>query len=188
VRCFRGHEEDVVRRLHDATARHEFDYVISATADCPFVDPDYADEIVAAYERTGADLTRALDLPLGAFSYGLKPAALARVVEIKDDEHTEVWGRYFTETGLFQVHDLPIENPAHRAPHLRMTLDYPEDFEFFKAVFAALYQPGRVFSLDEILAFLAAHPEVVAINSTCMARYQQRIQNQGQIRLKPGNA
>jgi hypothetical protein len=64
-----------------------------------------------------------------------------------------------------------------------MTLDYPGTSS---SVFAA--SARRVFSLDEILAFLAAHPEVVAINSACMARYTQRIQSQGKIRLKPGHA
>ncbi len=36
VRCFRGHEEDVIRRLHEATESFGFDYVLNITADCPF--------------------------------------------------------------------------------------------------------------------------------------------------------
>jgi spore coat polysaccharide biosynthesis protein SpsF len=185
VSCFRGDEDDVVKRLSDAATAFNLDYILSITADCPFCDPEYADKIVQTYLETGADLIRALDLPHGAFSYGVNPAALRKIIEIKDQTNTEVWGRYFTDTDLFKVYDLPIENEFHRQPQLRMTLDYPADLEFFKAVFAHLYQPGTVFTLDEILRFLRAHPEVVEINRDCAAAFQKRWLKQSSIKLKP---
>ena len=185
VACFRGDEDDVVKRLSDAATKFKLDYILSITADCPFSDPEYADKIVETYKQTNADLIRALDLPHGAFSYGVKPAAFEKIVEIKDQRDSEVWGRYFTDTDLFEVYDLPIENEFHRQPSIRMTLDYPEDLEFFKAVFAHLYQPGKVFTLDEILRFLRAHPEVVEINRNCAAAFYKRWYAQSSIKLKP---
>lgn len=185
VACFRGDEDDVTKRLSDAADTYDLDYILSATADCPFADPVYADKIVDAFEMTNADLIRALDLPHGAYSYGIKPSALKRVLEVKDDINTEVWGRYFTDTDLFEVYDLIVDNPLHRQPDLRMTLDYPEDLEFFKVVFDQLYQPEQVFTLDDILHFLARHPEVVALNSHCEAVYKKRFVKQSTIKLKP---
>jgi spore coat polysaccharide biosynthesis protein SpsF len=91
---FRGDEDDVVKRLSDAATEFKLDYILSITADCPFSDPEYADKIVEAYKQTNADLIRALDLPHGAFSYGVKPAAYRKIVEIKDQTDSEVWGRY----------------------------------------------------------------------------------------------
>jgi spore coat polysaccharide biosynthesis protein SpsF len=185
IACFRGDEDDVVKRLSDAASAFDLDYVLSITADCPFCDPVYAHAIVAAFLETKADFIRALDLPHGAFSYGINPVAFRKVLEIKDEKDTEVWGRYFTDTDLFNVYDLPIENPLHRQPELRMTLDYPEDLEFFKAVFKELYIPGQVFSLDDILNFLKARPDVVAINSQREADYLKRWTRQSSIKLKP---
>jgi len=185
VSSFRGDEDDVVKRLADAATSFNLDYILSITADCPFSDPEYADRIVEAYLQTNADLIRALTLPHGAFSYGVKPEAFRKIVEIKDQTNTEVWGRYFTDTDLFKVYDLPIENDLHRQPGLRMTLDYPADLEFFRAVFAHLYRPGRVFTLDEILHFLRDHPEVVAINRDCAAPFLKRWLSQSSIKLKP---
>ena len=185
VSCFRGDEDDVLKRLYNASVSFDLDYILNITADCPFVDPIYVDKIVEAFETTNADLIRTFSLPHGAFSYGINPVALSQILEIKADNNTEVWGRYFTDTDLFKIYDLPINNPLHCQPGLRMTLDYPEDLEFFKAVFAALYKPGQVFSLDEILLFLRDHPEVVAINSHCAAAFQQRWKRQSQIALKP---
>lgn len=185
VSSFRGDEDDVVLRLSDAATAFNLDYILNITADCPFSDPEYADRIVEAYRETNADLIRAFDLPHGAYSYGVKPDALRRIIEIKDSRHTEVWGRYFTDTDLFDVHDLAIQNEFHRQPDLRMTLDYPADLEFFRVIFAHLYRPGRVFTLDEILNFLRDHPEVVELNRDCATSFQKRWASQSAIKLKP---
>ena len=185
VAYFRGDEDDVLKRLYDAAVAYELDYILNITADCPFVDPMYADRIVAAFEKTNADLIRALDLPHGAYSYGIKPAGLKTVLDIKDDRNTEVWGRYFTDTDLFEVYDLPIGKSLHRQPDLRMTLDYPEDLEFCRAVFTELYRPGEVFGLDEILHLLREHPEIVDINRHCEKAYKRRWTRQSEIKLKP---
>jgi spore coat polysaccharide biosynthesis protein SpsF len=184
VACFRGDEDDVLARLAAAAASHAADYILNITGDCPFVDPEYADRIVDAYERTGADLIRAFDLPHGAFSYGIKLSALQQVLAVKDTRETDSWGRYFTDTDLFQVHDLQVE-PRHRRPSLRMTLDYPEDLAFFQAVFAGLYRPGAIFTLDEILDFLDEHPEVTDLNRGRGADWQANFAAQTAIHLKP---
>jgi len=184
VSSFRGEPEDVLLRLLGAAREFGFDYVLNITADCPLVDPVYADNIVEAYHRTGADLIRTFDLPHGAFSYGIRPEALQKITEIKDSEHTEVWGRYFTDTDLFDVYDLPIENPLHRQPGLRMTLDYPEDLRFFEAIFDELYREGEVFSLDDVLELLERRPDIVDMNRHCTKPFTRRLNAQSEISLK----
>ncbi len=92
ISIFRGDENDVVKRLYDAAMHFNLDYITHITADCPFVDHVYTDKVVEAYEKTGADLIRALKLPHGAFCYGIKPDALKKVIEIKNSNDTEVWG------------------------------------------------------------------------------------------------
>jgi spore coat polysaccharide biosynthesis protein SpsF (cytidylyltransferase family) len=130
VKCFFGNPDDVLTRLLGAADEFNLDYILNITADCPFVDPFYADKIVEEYLETDADLIRQFDLPHGVFSYGIKVEALRKVVELKDSSDTEVWGKYFTDTRLFNVVDLNVNDKHHNRPGLRMTLDYPEDFEF----------------------------------------------------------
>jgi spore coat polysaccharide biosynthesis protein SpsF (cytidylyltransferase family) len=43
---------------------------------------------------------------------------------------------------------------------MRMTLDYPEDREFFEVIFDKLYKDNHIFSLDEILNFLDANNDI----------------------------
>lgn len=184
VTCFRGDPDDVILRLAEAGRFVNADYLLNITADCPLVDPVYADRIVESYQRTPADLIRTLDLPHGVFSYGLAPAALDRVIAIKGGSQTEVWGRYFTDTDLFSVVDLEIA-PHHRRPELRLTLDYPEDLEVLQRVVAATARQGEDPSLDAVIAFLDAHPEVAALNRDCADRYRRRWTSQGEVALQP---
>jgi len=187
VESFRGDEEDVLLRMRDAARHFAADYVLNVGGDCPLIDPVYADRVVEAYERRGADLIRALDLPHGAYGYGLRPDALEQAVAIKDTINTAAWGRYFTDTDLFSVYDLPID-AAHRRPDLRMTLDYPEDLAFLQAVIAGVAAFDPALGLDSVLAFLDAHPEVVALNRAREADYQRRFGMQSDIALKRRHA
>jgi spore coat polysaccharide biosynthesis protein SpsF len=48
----------------------------------------------------------------------------------------------------------------------RLTLDYREDFELISRVFEALHRPGQApFSVEEIVAYLDANPDVAALNA-----------------------
>jgi len=184
VQCYRGDADDVIARLAGAAEEYNINYVLNITADCPFVDPLYIDSIVNLYKETNADLIRAWDLPHGAFSYGIKSSALQKILEIKDSSDTEVWYQYFTDTGLFKVVDLDIENTHHNRPGLRMTLDYPEDWQFFEAIFDRLYQEGKVFTLDEILTLLDDEPEIVNLNKDCGKKFRKRYTKQSFTKLK----
>ena len=184
IQCYFGDPDDVLVRLLKAADKFNLDYILNITADCPFVDPGYADKMVNKYIETNADLIRQFDLPHGVFSYGIKVEALRKVVSLKDSTDTEVWGRYFVDTGIFDVLDLDVENEKHRRPGLRMTLDYQEDFEFFQAVFDELYIENKVFSLTQILNFLDRKPEIIEINKYCVNKFKKRFISQSEPKLK----
>jgi len=179
-----GDPEDVLLRMLNTADAFNLDYILTITADCPFADPLYADKIVEKYLETDADLIRQFDLPHGAFSYGIKVEALREVIKLKDSSDTEVWGRYFTDTGLFHVLDLDVEDTHHYRPGLRMTLDYPEDFQFFKTIFDHLYPKNRNFTLSEILTLLDDKPEIIEINRSCGQRFKKRFIAQSEPKLK----
>jgi spore coat polysaccharide biosynthesis protein SpsF len=48
---------------------------------------------------------------------------------------------------------------------LRWTVDTPEDFEFVRRVFDALYRENPGFDVEEVLALLRRHPEWAEINA-----------------------
>lgn len=63
-------------------------------------------------------------------------------------------------------------------------MDYREDFEFFKAVSDHLYNPGKVFSLKEIMMLLREHPEIIDLNKGMQEAYLQNLDKHTKISIK----
>ncbi|MFC1856970.1 cytidylyltransferase domain-containing protein [Thermodesulfobacteriota bacterium] len=167
IHAFRGSEEDVLQRLCDAARLFNLDYALNITADCPLVDPLFIDKTFEGYVSNRADVVRMSDLPLGQAPYGIRVEALSKVCELKDEVETEVWGVYFKNNKLFLYEDLPVEK-KYQYPGLKTTIDYPEDYEFFKKLFDELYRPDDIFTFDQILSLVRKKPDLVKINSHCI--------------------
>src|SRR5688572_18552180 len=45
--CFRGSEDDVLDRYYNAARRHRADIVVRVSSDCPFIEPEVIDRVVA---------------------------------------------------------------------------------------------------------------------------------------------
>ena len=165
VACFRGHPDDVLARITAAAEQFKVDIVISCTADNPFVDPNYIDRLAEFHINDENDFSRIDGLPFGTFSYALSFPAMVRACEIKDEVDTEVWGGYFTETGLFKCGTLKIIEHKLKRPEIRLTVDEPEDFELIQRIFDSLYKPGKIFSLEEIISLYDDNPELQKLNN-----------------------
>lgn len=184
ISCYRGSEEDVLMRLCEAAMCHGFDYVVNITADCPLVDPFFIDMIVDEYEKTNADLIQTTSLPHGQGPNGIKVSALKKACELKAESETEVWGDYFIKTGIFQYHDLKVDD-KYFCRGLKTSIDYPEDYEFIKQLFHELYSSGEIFSLADIIGLVKEKPELLEINSHCIELGRQHIiQTMTPIRFK----
>lgn len=165
VQYFRGYPNDVLLRLTNAAAQFAVDTVISCTADNPFVDPEYIDRLVDFHLEHGYDYSKSEGLSFGTFAYALSYPAMVRACEIKAEPDTEVWGGYFTETGMFSWGVMQVDDPSVRWPELRLTVDTPEDFELVTRIFDELYEPGKVFPLSAIIDLCRHRPDLVAINA-----------------------
>lgn len=165
VECFRGDPDDVLVRLTEAANQFGVDTVISCTADNPFVDPFYIDKLVLYHNAEKNDRTDIVGLPFGVFSHAISVNAMEKACEIKAEKDTEVWGGYFSETGLFKIGKMVVTDPAVIWPELRLTVDTPEDFALVTEIFEELYLPGRVFSLESIIDLCRKREDLALLNS-----------------------
>jgi spore coat polysaccharide biosynthesis protein SpsF (cytidylyltransferase family) len=60
---------------------------------------------------------------------------------------------------------------AETRPELRLTLDTAEDLAVIRNIFAALRSTRPDFSLERMLAYLDANPDVARINAAVQHRY-----------------
>ncbi len=173
ILSYRGSEQDKLLRWNDAAKHFGVDFIVTADGDDPFCEPELIDLAFRQSESPSLpDFIQAPGLVCGAFTYGIRASALAKVCQIKGTSDTEMMWPYFTETGLFKVEALQGVDPVYRRPEVRATLDYPEDFEFFKNIiehFAASHQAD--FTMREILHYLDENPGVIKINQHLQEKF-----------------
>ena len=163
IKVFLGDPIDVLKRLYDASKKFKAKYIVNITADCPLVEPEYIDQTANLIKNKNYDFIRSYDLPHGSFCYGINVESLKKVLLIKNSNETEVWERYFIDTGYFNVHDMKIKNKLHIKPGLRLTLDYKEDLILIKKIFKH-FKNYNFFSLGDILDLFSKNKKLIEIN------------------------
>ena len=165
---FRGDPKIVVRRYLATAEEHGVDFFVTAEGDDLFTDPEHMDRTIRRFRETSADLVMCKQLPFGASCYGVRVAALREVESARDPGYAGSFVPLFVDSGRYRVEEIAIDDPTLRRPEIRMSMDYPEDLAFFRAVCTQL---GATPSLSEILRFLDANPAVRALNQGVEERY-----------------
>jgi len=177
IEGFRGSEDDKLERFLAAALKYNIDLIAAVDGDDILCDPVYIDKTIDTLIRTNADLVTCDKLPLGTACNGIKVKALRKVCEMKSQSDTEVWRGYFTDTGLFKVIFLEPDDVELIRPDIRLTLDYPDDYELFRQIFEKLYVPGKVFNLREVVSFFNNNPNLMDINKTVHEKYLKGIES-----------
>ena len=169
---YRGSEDDVLQRVVDAHAALKSDIVVEVTGDCPLLCPEVIDMGVATFFANEADVVtnaRQPSYPMGADVQVFRSADLAWVAKNITDpavrEHVSLY--FYEQSKKYRTIHL-MAPPRWHGPRYRLQLDYEEDLQFIRAVYARLEPThGGVFGLEEIMALLKREPELVAMNIDC---------------------
>ena len=166
ITCFRGALHDVLDRFVQAARPHSPEHVVRLTADCPLADPDVIDRVVERHLGGGFDYTS--NTRERTFQHGLD-AEVCRYVCLGQAwrEGTTPFERehvtpYLWGSGLFTVGQLCRESDQS---HLRWTVDFAEDLELVRAIYAALYPGDQTFTTADVMRLLDQRPELTALNA-----------------------
>ncbi len=167
VSVFRGSEADVLARYAGAARQCGADLVMRVTSDCPLIDPVVCGQVLSLVKDGKADYAcnnMPASWPHGLDCEAFTAAALYRAeVEAtspREREHVTPWLREHADL----VHANLI-GPGGWAAEQRWTLDFPEDYAFLQAVFAALPDSSGMQYTDAVLNLLRARPDIAAINA-----------------------
>lgn len=165
INYFRGSENDKLDRWQQAAKKYNVECIVTADGDDVFCEPILIDMAFKQLNTTNIDFIEEKPgafAPVGAFSYAFKVSALNKVCEIKNTDDTEMMSVYFTDTGLFSIdtlHNIPKE---FNRPEIRMTLDYEDDFKFFKNVIENISL--KEYTLYDIISYIDKNIDVIQIN------------------------
>jgi spore coat polysaccharide biosynthesis protein SpsF len=167
VNVVRGSLEDVLDRFVVAARRVMPVHVVRLTGDCPLVDPDVVDAVVAHHLVSCADITSNACEP--TFPDGLDVEVMRTDVLFAAAEHaTKKFEREHVTPFIYDP------NQKFRVAHyraqvdlsgLRWTVDEPEDLIFVREIYGALYRANPGFRMQDILELLAARPELSELNA-----------------------
>lgn len=185
VAVYRGSCEDVLDRYYKAALLYKPDHIVRVTADCPILDPKVIDSVVERHLRGGADYTSNICPPtypdgedVEAFTFGALEREWSQAKLKSDREHVTTYIR--NNSGLFRIANVKYGRDLSAK---RWTLDNAEDYEFLRLIYRNLVSRNPLFSMEDVLTFLAENPETEAINSRIKRNegYQKSLKQDGKL-------
>ena len=162
----RGSLTDVADRFLRVAREFQPDSIVRLTADCPLADPAVIDAIIGAHLDSGADYTSNVierTYPQGLDAECVTMAAFEKLLStsLTEAEHEHVTLGLYSRPDQFRLHS--VTQMVNRS-ELRWTVDLPEDLEFVRVVYDALYDGNPAFDQEDLVAWLTDHPEISRIN------------------------
>jgi perosamine synthetase len=162
VKVYRGSVDDVLSRMYNAAVALEADIVVRITADDPFKDPDVIDEIIdrLLVEKVDyASNTLECTYPEGIDVEVVTMEALSRAHHeaTLPSEREHVTPYIWKNADRFKLLN---HRYGKDLSDIRLTVDYPEDFEMAQRIYAVLYPSNPEFGMMDIIRLLGAEPEI----------------------------
>ena len=167
VDIHRGSLDDVLARFIGAIdAFGPAETIVRLTADCPLADPGVIDATIERFLATGADYvsntgerrTFPKGLDVEVFRSAALREAAAETSEPYDREHVTpfLYRRPERYALAFHAQDA-VEG------EVRWTVDRPDDLDFVRAVYDALYAANPAFSSDDVRALVRSRPDLLTL-------------------------
>lgn len=165
IKVWRGSENDVSQRFFDASEWVEADIIVRITGDCPLVDPELVDQVVAKFCEGDFDYVSNVNPPtypdgmdVEVFSREALARALAETTEPFDHEHVTPYLRNADGYRRGNV-DAPEDLSGWR-----WTVDEPADLEVVKRIFSH-FAPDTNFSWHAVAKLNKSRPELFDANT-----------------------
>ena len=172
---FRGSSPDKLMRWLGATEKYNVDFFVNVDGDDIFFDAGLADICFKQqsyfYTKGGPEVDFIDGQGLYNDVYGVKTSALQLVCELKQSNNTEFVKPFFynikDKINIQKIKDAPglwrLPGKYYKRK-MRLTLDYEEDFLFFKTVIEHFLNNDKELEFEDILNFIEKNPDVSEIN------------------------
>lgn len=193
---FRGDEKDILKRFLDAAKKFDTEVIIDIEGDKLYTEPGFVDKIITEMEKNNYDFIIGNDSPTvfnpdnhlvhGIIPTGIRVSALEKIYtsenhQNKETGYKEIFINSPNITKKFFLFNSELEVP----PHLRLTIDYPEDLAFAKELFSHLVSD---YTYQDILKAVKNNPELLKIieniNNKWLKNYKEEM---GKISSPRGN-
>ncbi len=161
AKVFRGSETDVLARHYFAAKTYGAEIIVRVTSDCPLVDPEVADEMLAYFftsQKSEAPLDFLANSLVKTFQHGLDVeiftfAALERAFHEATTERDREHASPYMRNPQNNFHAENFASKTDVSQH-RWTIDTPADYDLVAKIFSGV-DKGQLFSTADVMEFLA---------------------------------
>jgi spore coat polysaccharide biosynthesis protein SpsF len=169
IGVFRGAVDDIVSRFYDTAKHFEADAIVRIWGDCPFVDPRIIDRAVKAFKEKELDYLNTF-FPEKTFPLGLDfeiyhISAFQKILEATDSAYYREFPVEYIKANPSSFKTDSIQYHT-KMDHIHLTVDYQVDLDLTERLFEALYPINPIFSLEEIIEYIDANPDILIDSST----------------------
>lgn len=174
VRVARGSEDDVLSRFVLAARLSEADVIVRVTSDCPLIDPELIDQVVAALLADEQVDYAHLDMNL--FPRGLDVEVFRRPLldQADQDPATTAFEREHVTPYIYRRPEryrlraiaagMDATSEAPTPPPWRWCVDEPADFALVSRLLEALLPECPTFTWRDCDALMRQHPQWAQLN------------------------
>lgn len=165
ISVFRGEEQDVLDRYHQAAQLHKADVVVRITSDCPLVDPGVVDQVINSFLDARPDYasnTLERTYPRGLDTEVMTMTALDRAWREAQEpyQRVHVTPYFYQNPNRFRLLSITAEADYSR---YRWTVDTPEDLAFVRMVYTRLGNDDAI-TWRAVLTLLECEPGLAELN------------------------
>ena len=159
---FFGDENNVLKRFNDSVKKYKFRDIVRITADCPFVDPKVIDKMLYIHKKDNYDFTHNTStfpdgLDVEIFKYKFLKKATVKAKSNYEKEHVTPFIKNIKNLKLFNY------NLDKDYSNLRVTLDYPEDYNLIKKIYGKLFKIKK-YGYQDIIKIMKKNKNLTKIN------------------------
>jgi spore coat polysaccharide biosynthesis protein SpsF len=173
----RGSSDDVLSRYYEAAKKFNADIVIRITSDCPVIDPSVIDMMLQEYlysnkstiiDYLSNTLVRTFPRGLDAeiFSFEALEKTILEAQQQYEREHVTPYIYQHPEIFSLKNYASGIDFSFHR-----WTVDTAEDYQLINKIYVELYQPDKLFLLEDILHLFERKPELISVNQNVKQKH-----------------
>ncbi len=171
IYCYRGSSADLLDRHFQTAKLFNADVVVKIPSDCPLIDPIIIDDVIGAFLKSEGLFDYVSNLHPASYPDGndvevMTMEALSdawkNATRALEREHTTPY--IWENPDKFSIGNLKLSGDKDYSISHRWTIDYPEDYEFIKKVYDALFSANPLFGMNDVLELLHEQPELMKIN------------------------
>ena len=169
VEVFRGHNEDVLKRILDASKFYQTDIIIDVEGDKIYIDPEFIDIVVNEFKSSKIEYVIGNDSQSkfnpshgihGIIPTGFTTRSIEKVCRLKIKNNTDTGYKEFFLNNEFKIKYIIPDNIKEIPKELRLFLDYQEDLELARVIFAKI---GNDFNFKNLLGLFEKEPKLLEI-------------------------